>query len=405
MNMVQKNFDRIKNIKQKTLQHDFSYNVFSFLVFGVFLALGIFIQLFIFPSVPKEEIVWIALGAIVVGSILTAFPLWIIVVQLIIAAWLCMYFFFTFSFYPVFMFISLGLIISSCFELIYQWDKVVVLRFGKFKKVHGPGLFLLIPFADRIADFVDTRIRATDFSAEKTLTSDTVPVHVDGLAFWMIWDAKRAILEVENFVEAVTLSAQTALRESIGNHDLNTLLTKRRTLYKEIQSILDAKTNSWGITILSVEFTDIIIPKGLEDAMSKRAQAEREKQSRVILGTAEVEVAKKFAEASESYKNNETALHLRAMNMIYEGIRQKGSMVLLPSSALDSMNLGTVMGTIAMQRSGAATHGGTDIGTQEAADSDAGVNARPTVSPDTGKNNDTVTDNAGRQSTKEEDKS
>jgi regulator of protease activity HflC (stomatin/prohibitin superfamily) len=196
---------------------------------------------------------------------------------------------------------------------------------------------------------VDTRIRATDFSAEKTLTSDTVPVHVDGLAFWMIWDAKRAILEVENFVEAVTLSAQTALRESIGNHDLNTLLTERRTLYKEIQNILDAKTNSWGITILSVEFTDINIPQGLEDAMSRRAQAERERQSRVILGTAEVEIAQKFAEASESYKDNETALHLRAMNMIYEGIRQKGSMILLPASALDSMNLGTVMGTAALQ--------------------------------------------------------
>jgi regulator of protease activity HflC (stomatin/prohibitin superfamily) len=349
MNMFQEKIQRIKNVQKKTLQPDFSYNIFSFLVFGIFLAAGIFLQHLLDSTVPTEQIVGIALGAIVVGGILTVFPLWIIIVQLIIASWLAMYFFFTFNFYPIFLLVSLGLIVSACFELIYQWDKVVILRFGKFKKVHGPGLFLLIPFVDRIASFVDTRIRATDFSAEKTLTSDTVPVHVDGLAFWMIWDAKRAILEVENFVEAVTLSAQTALRESIGNHDLNTLLTERRTLYKEIQEILDAKTNSWGITILSVEFTDIIIPQGLEDAMSKRAQAEREKQSRVILGTAEVEIAKKFAEASESYKDNETALHLRAMNMIYEGIRQKGSMILLPASALDSMNLGTVMGTAALK--------------------------------------------------------
>ncbi len=349
MDLVQKKISRIKNLQQKALQRDFSYNVFSYLVFGLFLTVGILVQHILDPSVRTEEIVWIGGGAIAVGVILTLVPLWIIVVQLIIAAWICMYFFFSFNFYPVFVWISLGLVFSACFELIYQWDKVVILRFGKFKKVHDAGLFLLVPFADRIASFVDTRIRATDFSAEKTLTSDTVPVHVDGLAFWMIWDAKRAILEVENFVEAVTLSAQTALRESIGNHDLNTLLTNRRTLYKEIQSVLDTKTNSWGITILSVEFTDINIPQGLEDSMSKVAQAEREKQSRVILGTAEVEIAKKFAEASESYKDNETALHLRAMNMIYEGIRQKGSMIMLPASALDSMNLGTVMGTAALK--------------------------------------------------------
>ena len=358
MNMLKEKSQRIKNVQKKALQPDFSYNIFSFLVFGIFLAAGIFLQHLLDSTVPTEQIVGIALGAIIVGGILTAFPLWVIIVQLIIASWLGMYFFFTFNFYPIFLLVSLGLIVSACFELIYQWDKVVILRFGKFKKVHGPGLFLLIPFVDRIASFVDTRIRATDFSAEKTLTSDTVPVHVDGLAFWMIWDAKRAILEVENFVEAVTLSAQTALRESIGNHDLNTLLTERRTLYREIQEILDAKTNSWGITILSVEFTDIIIPQGLEDAMSKRAQAEREKQSRVILGTAEVEIAKKFAEASESYKDNDTALHLRAMNMIYEGIRQKGSMILLPASALDSMNLGTVMGTAALKSMESGSPGG-----------------------------------------------
>ena len=350
MNTIKKKIQRIKNLQQFTIEKDFSYNMFSYLVLAVFLGAGIIIKMASGPAGFTEEYVGIAVGTMAAAFILTLFPLWISVVQLIILSWLLMYAFLSVNFYPLFLLLSFGFIFSSCFELIYQWDKAVVLRMGKFRDVHGPGLFLLVPFIDRIADFVDTRIRATDFSAEKTLTSDTVPVHVDGICFWMIWDAKRAILEVQNFTEAVTLSAQTALRDSIGHHDLNTLLTERETLYKEIQSILDAKTNPWGITILSIEFTDITIPQGLEDAMSKKAQAEREKQSRIILGTAEIEISKKFAEASENYKDNETALHLRAMNMIYEGIRQKGSMILLPASALDTMNLGTVMGTTAMAK-------------------------------------------------------
>ncbi len=332
------------------MEKDFSFNVFSFLMLGVFLVIGIIAEELIMPAPDTEYYVWIAIGTLAAGSILYIFPLWIVVVQLILLGWLAMAAFLAVPLYPLLIILSAGLIFSSCFELIYQWDKAVVLRTGKFKDVRGPGLFLLMPFIDRIASFIDTRIRATDFSAERTLTSDTVPVHVDGICFWMIWDPKRAILEVENFIEAVTLSAQTALRDSIGHHDLNTLLTERESLYKEIQKLLDKKTNPWGITILSVEFTDIIIPQGLEDAMSKKAQAEREKQSRVILGTAEVEIAEKFALASESYKNNETALHLRAMNMIYEGIRQKGSMILLPASALDTMNLGSVLGTAAMAK-------------------------------------------------------
>jgi regulator of protease activity HflC (stomatin/prohibitin superfamily) len=227
---------------------------------------------------------------------------------------------------------------------------VVILRFGKFSRVKNPGLRLLFPFIEKIAEFVDTRIRVTDFSAEKTITKDTVPVHVDALTFWMIWDAKKAVLEVENYLEAVTLSAQTALRDSIGKHNLAELLSDRDKIAGEIQKTLDNKTNPWGITILSIEFTDIIIPKELEDAMSKQAQAERERQSRIILGSAEIEIAKKFEEAAKSYENNETALHLRAMNMVYEGIRQKGSLMLLPSSALDSMNLGTVMGAAALEK-------------------------------------------------------
>jgi len=245
---------------------------------------------------------------------------------------------------------SLGIVMASSIQLIYQWDKVVILRAGKFRKVHGPGLFFLVPLLDRIASFVDTRIRVTDFTAEKTLTNDTVPVHVDALAFWMIWDPKQAVLEVEDYFEAVSLSGQTALRDAIGKHKLATLLAEREELGNEIQQKLDSKTNPWGISILSIEITEIIIPKELEDAMSKQAQAEREKKSRVILGEAEVEVAAKFEEASRKYCENPTALQLRAMNMVYEGMKQNNSLMLMPSSALDNMNLGAVMGTAALNK-------------------------------------------------------
>jgi regulator of protease activity HflC (stomatin/prohibitin superfamily) len=192
---------------------------------------------------------------------------------------------------------------------------------------------------------VDTRIRVTDFSAEKSLTRDTVPVHVDALAFWMIWDPEKAILEVENFEQAVTLSAQTALRASIGSNDLTTLLSERDRLGTEIQQIVDSKTNPWGITIISVEFKEILIPKDLEDALSREAQAEREHASRVILGSTEAEIAQSFKEAANSYRDDPVALQLRAMNMVYESMRNKGGLVLVPASSLESMNLGTVLGT------------------------------------------------------------
>ncbi|MFO7848752.1 MAG: slipin family protein, partial [Spirochaetia bacterium] len=191
----------------------------------------------------------------------------------------------------------------------------------------------------------------TDFSAERTLSMDNVPVHIDAICFWMIWDPEKAILEVENFLEAVTLSAQTALRDSIGSHDLNTLLSKRDEVGRELQRILDAKTNPWGITILSVEFTDIIIPKELEDIMSRKAQAYREKQAREILGDAEISVAEKMTTANEYYRNNPQAFQLRAMNMVYDGLRQsKGSIMLMPSSAIESMDLGSPAGLAALQK-------------------------------------------------------
>jgi regulator of protease activity HflC (stomatin/prohibitin superfamily) len=241
-------------------------------------------------------------------------------------------------------------LIAPCVQIAYQWEKAVILRFGKFRGLKGSGLFGVFPVIDKVANYVDQRIRVTDFTAETTLTKDTVPVNVDAIAFWMVWDAEKSVLEVEDFITAVTLSAQTGLRDAIGKHELADMLSHRDRLGREIQQVLDAKTNAWGITVQSVEIRDIIIPKGLEDAMSRQAQAERERQSRIILSNAETEIAEKFAEASKHYKNNHAALHLRAMNMIFEGLKHKGSMIIVPSTAVETMGLGAMGGLTAFDR-------------------------------------------------------
>ena len=238
-------------------------------------------------------------------------------------------------------------LLAPCVQMANQWERAVVLRFGKFVGIRGPGLFGVLPVIDKVVQYVDQRIRVSDFRAETTLTKDTVPVNVDAIAFWMVWDAEKAVLEVENFPSAVILSAQTALRDAIGRSELADLLSHRERVGHEIQAVLDANTNPWGITAQAVEIRDIIIPKGLEDAMSKQAQAERERQSRIILGTAETEIADKFAKASEAYKHNPVALHLRAMNMVFEGLKQKGSMVIVPSTAVETMGLGALGGLTA----------------------------------------------------------
>jgi len=240
-----------------------------------------------------------------------------------------------------------ALLVAPSVQIAYQWERAVLLRFGRFSGLRKSGLFVLIPVIDKVAQFVDQRIRVTDFSAETTLTADTVPVNVDAIAFWMVWDAQKAVLEVEDFDDAVILSAQTALRNAIGQNDLAVLLSERDRLGKEIQELLDEKTNAWGVTTHAVEIRDIIIPEALEDAMSRQAQAERERQSRIILGTAETEIAEKFARASEHYRNNPVALHLRAMNMVFEGLRQKGSMIIVPSTAVETMGLGALGGLTA----------------------------------------------------------
>jgi len=246
--------------------------------------------------------------------------------------------------------VVVAVLLSTSFQIAYQWERAVILRFGRFRRLHRSGVFLVMPIIDKVAQYVDQRIRVTDFSAETTLTADTVPVNVDAIAFWMVWDAEKAVLEVEEFENAVALSAQTALRNAIGKNDLATLLSERERLGHEIQGVLETKLAAWGVNTEAVEIRDIIIPEGLEDAMSRQAQAERERQSRIILGTAETEIAEKFATASEKYQDNPVALHLRAMNMVYEGLRQKGSMIIVPSSAVETMGLGAMTGMASLAK-------------------------------------------------------
>jgi regulator of protease activity HflC (stomatin/prohibitin superfamily) len=235
-------------------------------------------------------------------------------------------------------------------KVIDQWEKVAVLRFGRYRALRGPGLVVIIPILDSLSRYVDQRVRVSTVSAESTLTRDTVPVSVDAIVFWLVWNAEKSILEVEDFTQAITLSAQTALRESIGRHQLAQMITERETMGHELQKILDEKTTPWGITVQSVEIRDVRIPQSLENAMSQQAQAERERQARIILGDAEVQVSEKFAEASRVYENNPGALHLRGMNMLYEAMRDKGSMVIVPSSAIDSMGLGGTLATAAVAK-------------------------------------------------------
>jgi regulator of protease activity HflC (stomatin/prohibitin superfamily) len=244
--------------------------------------------------------------------------------------------------------ILIGLYLLFSLKVADQWQKVAVLRLGKYRGLRGPGLFHIIPVVDTMSKFVDQRIRVTDVTAESALTRDTVPVNVDAIVFWVVWNAEKCILEVEDFTAAIALSAQTALRESIGRHELAQMITERESLGHELQRILDEKTNGWGITVQSVEIRDVHIPAALEDAMSRQAQAERERQARIILGTAETEIADKFAQASRLYENNPTALHLRAMNMLYEALKEKGSMVIVPSSAVETMGLGGTLATASL---------------------------------------------------------
>jgi len=242
----------------------------------------------------------------------------------------------------------IGTYILYALKVASQWEKAVVLRLGKFHGLRGPGVFWIIPIVDSIASWIDHRVMVTPFAAQKTLTKDTVPVDVDAVLFWVVWDAEKAALEVENYQAAVDWAAQTALRDIIGRMMLANILIGRSELDKELQQIIDERTTPWGVAVQSVEIRDIVIPQNLEDAMSRQAQAERERQARVILGESEKQIAASFAEASQAYINNPTALHLRAMNMLFEGLKEKGALVIVPSSAVDTMNLGGLSGMVSL---------------------------------------------------------
>ena len=243
-----------------------------------------------------------------------------------------------------------GAIAAMSPKVAKQWEKAIILRLGKYAGMHGPGLFWIVPLVDSVSSWIDQRVITTSFAAEQTLTSDTVPVNVDAVLFWMVYDPEKAALEVQQYKEAVSWAAQTALRDIIGRTSLTDLLRGREKIEEQLQELIDQRCNPWGVSVQSVEMRDVIIPDSLQDAMSREAQAGREKQARIILGQAEVEIAKLFKEASVSYHDNPTALHLRAMNMLYEGLKEKGALMLVPSSAVESMGMGGLMGAAALRQ-------------------------------------------------------
>ncbi|TVR68423.1 MAG: slipin family protein [Spirochaetaceae bacterium] len=364
---------RIKNVPRRVIPRDFRFSTFSFLLLAVVCA-GAFGAMHLSGfALSGEEFQGVVYAVILGALLLVALPTWGMLVIALMASWAVLYSVSGSDRAILYAVPALSLLPAAMVNLLLHWDRAVILRLGRFHRVRGAGLFLLPPFIDRIAARVDTRIRVTDFSAERTLSRDNVPVHVDAICFWMIWDAQKAVLEVQDFLEAVTLSAQTALREAIGSHNLEELLSERDQVGAKLQKILDAKTNPWGITVLSVEFTDIVIPGELEDAMSRHAQADREHRARIILGDTEIQLAEKMRRADEYYRDNPQAFQLRAMNMVYDALRQsKGSVVLVPSSAAEQMNLGHPVGLVALQNKLAAMQNREDDQRGPTGDSPAG---------------------------------
>jgi regulator of protease activity HflC (stomatin/prohibitin superfamily) len=251
---------------------------------------------------------------------------------------------------PLVVMTILGFVLMQAPRVARQWERAVVLRLGRFVGLRGPGLFWIVPFIDNISSRIDQRTITTSFAAEQTLTSDTVPVNVDAVLFWLVHDVEKAALEVQDYAQAVSWAAQTALRDIIGRTTLTDLLRGRERIEAELQLLIDQRSNPWGVTVSSVEMRDVVIPGALQDAMSREAQAAREKQARIILGEAEKEIAHSFQEAAKMYQNNPTALHLRAMNMLYEGLKEKGAMMIVPSSAVESMGMGGLLGSAALRQ-------------------------------------------------------
>jgi regulator of protease activity HflC (stomatin/prohibitin superfamily) len=281
----------------------------------------------------------------------------ILMVSVVLAAlaWLA-----TRSIIPPIALLVAGMVLMQSPRVAHQWERAVVLRLGRFIGLRGPGLFWIVPFVDTVSSWIDQRTITTSFAAEQTLTSDTVPVNVDAVLFWLVHDVQKAALEVQDYAQAVSWAAQTALRDIIGRTTLTDLLRGRERIEAELQQLIDSRSNPWGVTVSSVEMRDVVIPGALQDAMSREAQAAREKQARIILGQAEMEIAHSFEEAAKSYQDNPTALHLRAMNMLYEGLKEKGALMLIPSSAVESMGMGGMLGAAAMRQERLVARGDED---------------------------------------------
>jgi regulator of protease activity HflC (stomatin/prohibitin superfamily) len=286
---------------------------------------------------PRVNVVAIA---VLVAAVAAAAGAWLMLGSLVLAVLL----------------VAAGIVLMQSPHVAQQWERAVVLRFGRFVGLRGAGLFWIVPFADRVSSWIDQRTITTSFAAEQTLTADTVPVAVDAILFWLVNDAEKAALEVQDYAQAVSWAAQTALRDIIGRTTLTDLLRGRERIETELQALIDQRSTPWGVTVSSVEMRDVVIPGALQDAMSREAQAAREKQARIILGQAELEIAHSFQEAAKAYHDDPTALHLRAMNMLYEGLKEKGALMLIPSSAVESMGMGGLLGAAALrQQSLAAT--------------------------------------------------
>ena len=268
---------------------------------------------------------------------------------------------------PSGLIVALGLLVARSPRVAQQWERAVVLRLGRFVGLRGPGLFWVIPLVDHVSSWIDQRTVTTSFAAEQTLTSDTVPVNVDAVLFWMVHDVEKAALEVQDYGQAVSWAAQTALRDIIGRTTLTELLRGREQIEADLQRLIDSRSSPWGVTVSSVEMRDVVIPGALQDAMSREAQAAREKQARIILGQAEMEIANSFHEAAKMYRDNPTALHLRAMNMLYEGLKEKGAMMIVPSSAVESMGMGGLLGAAALRQQSLVAGDGPVAASQDAA--------------------------------------
>lgn len=338
----------IKNIIKKQFERDFTINPINAFIITLFGAAGFFLYFYNGQTIDglKEFMIFLILPLI--GAFSLIIGKWESMIKLSFIAILGYYWWKGFNSLYFTIPVTASFMLAPMFQIVKEWERAVLLRLGKFRKLKGPGLFMIFPLLDTINKIVDLRIRSTDFAAETTPTRDAVPVTVDAIAFWMVWDAEKAVLEVENYVNAVILSAQTALRDAVGENNLSTFLAKREELGEEVRKAVDKKTSEWGITIQTIEIRDIKIPQHLEDALSKRAQAEREKELRVIMGEAEVELSKKFDEASKVYKKNNIALQLRSMNILFEGLKAGNSMMMVPSSILDNMNLGNFLGATAI---------------------------------------------------------